>query len=261
MPYLTIPQSNLSPFIGLLIGTMKGRLLTSVTNQVSEIVDEFKDETICENTQALKNIAKKKDNIQSNVNSFNQRINKVQSIAAKLLALTSALKVIISVLRSLPIPTTPAVTVGTIVTTGDTLTTIREFVVQLEEDAESILSIVSGAAGITSVLSGILSNLSIIDSALASCEETGKVNIKELKEEPITKDQKKEERNLLYTAENGRQYRLEIREFDDEAALRRQVVARDVKSGRIALSGEKSYSSSIDILIKEIKFRLDTDLS
>lgn len=66
---------------------------------------------------------------------------------------------------------------------------------------------------------------------------------------------------FLYTAPNGETYKLEI-ENDPTSppiAPRRFAVAKN-KDGITVLKGPKSFSSSVDILLDEIKFRIDNQL-
>lgn len=66
---------------------------------------------------------------------------------------------------------------------------------------------------------------------------------------------------ILYTAPNGEVYKLKV--VDDlkspKIAPRRFAVAEDLE-GVVVLQGPKSFSSSTDILIEELKFRLDNQL-
>lgn len=67
--------------------------------------------------------------------------------------------------------------------------------------------------------------------------------------------------NIFYTAPNGEVYKLKIVEDRNspKIAPRRFAVAED-KEGVVVLQGPKSFSSSTDILIEELKFRLDNQL-
>lgn len=66
---------------------------------------------------------------------------------------------------------------------------------------------------------------------------------------------------FYHTGPDGTVYRLEIKNDPNspEIAPRRFAVAID-PSGVAVLSGEKSFSSSIDVLLDEIKFRIDNQL-
>jgi len=261
MAYTNIPESTLSSSIGPIIGSMKGLLIAQVTVQVKEILDEFKQDTICQNENILSNIATKKNNIKRNVDKFSERTQKIASITSKLSAAITGIKILVQILKTLPIPTsTPGVTLGTAITSADRLRTVREFIKQTEDDIKTIRNIVTGAAGITAVISGILSQLDIIDTALARCREEGSVNIDSLIREPLTVDQPSNRQSLSYRNDKG-EFTFNIIEEDIDGLIRRQVNAVSKRSGRVVIIGEKSYSSSIDILVQEIKFRLDTELS
>lgn len=261
MAYTNIPESTLTSSIGSIVGSMKGLLIAQVTVQVNEIIDEFKQDAICQNEVALSNIATKKNNIKRNVDKFSERTQKIAAITSKLSAAITGIKILIQILKTLPIPTaTPGVTLGTAVANGDKLRTIREFVKQTEDDIKTVRNIVTGAAGISLVISSILSQLDVIDAALSRCKEKGSVNIDKLIREPLTIDQPSNDVTLSYRNDKG-EFKFNIIEEDINGLVRRQVNAIDVRSGRIAITGEKSYSSSIDILIQEVKFRLDTELS
>lgn len=71
-----------------------------------------------------------------------------------------------------------------------------------------------------------------------------------------------EDPRFFYTGPNGINYKLEIVNDPESPniAPRRFAIARD-PSGVAVLKGQKSFSSSIDILLSEIKFRIDNQLS
>lgn len=70
-----------------------------------------------------------------------------------------------------------------------------------------------------------------------------------------------DESKFFHTGPNGIVYKLEIQTAPDSPAIapQRFAVAKD-PSGVIVLKGQRSFSSSTDILLDEIKFRIDNQL-
>lgn len=65
-----------------------------------------------------------------------------------------------------------------------------------------------------------------------------------------------------FTDPNGREYRFEVELItSDNIAPLRFVKAFDVISNRLVISGEKSFSSSVDVLVDEVKFRILEELN
>jgi len=277
MPYVNIPDSNLAPTIGKVVGRMKGELTSRVQSQVDEITQEFLSENICSNQTKLNSISKKKDNIQSNLLKFQRRIDALRKTATALLVLTSAFKIIINIIKALPIPCTPFVTVGVNTTFSDKLHQAKELVKQIEEDVESILRILTGAVGVLALVQGILSKLNVIDQALQECStkgvidrddfnrqiRTGGENTNELDNIDQENDSNSPGRSTIYFSEpNNRNFQLILREVEDTSLVAplRFVEVRDVSTNKVVFQGEKSYSAEAKILFEEIKFKIDTEL-
>lgn len=65
-----------------------------------------------------------------------------------------------------------------------------------------------------------------------------------------------------FTDPNGREYRFEVELVtSDNIAPLRLVKAFDVISNRLVITGEKSFSSSVDVLVDEVKFRILEELN
>lgn len=263
MPYVNIPNSELGPLVGKLVGRIKGRVRTEVETKVEEFLEEFKTNAICSNEVKLNNIITTKDRINTTLLGFKNRIEKIRKITDPLLAATTSFRLIINLLKILPTPTTPAVTTGTIISLSDKLELAKEFVTQIEEDVTTINNLILGTTGIFLIIENIISNLDIIEFEVRKCR--GEVSEKEILDNLVkSKDTLTDpliNENLSFTNSNGKEYKLEIKtESLDGIAPLRFAIAREVNSGRIVLTGEKSYSSSTSILINELKFRIETEL-
>lgn len=90
-----------------------------------------------------------------------------------------------------------------------------------------------------------------------------KDNIKDVLDTFVDKDDddKNADENFSHTGPNGITYKLDIIKDPQSPAIapRRFAVALD-DEGVIVLRGPKSFSSSVDILLDEIKFRIDNQL-
>lgn len=264
MPYTNIPESKLTPAIGFVVGRLKAELLTRAQTQVDRIIEELKSELICSNQDKLKAITSGVNNLRRSINNINSRIQKITSLVNKLSAIITTINILVEFLKVLPLPTSlPGVTAGTIITFGDKLKTIREFIKQIEDDVNSIRGLLLGASGILILINSLLARLEAIDQALLSCQEQGEVDISKLDERSIkTLDQPSNQQIFSHINKNtGVEYTLQVIEEKESQFLRRYVIAREKLTNRIVIEGEKSFSSSVDILIEEVKFRIDTELT
>jgi len=91
-----------------------------------------------------------------------------------------------------------------------------------------------------------------------------KDNIKKLLDslQNLTPEDKAAPGSFTYTAENGITYALEIEKdpTSPEIAPRRFGVARTLDEGVAVIKGQPSFSSDTDVLLDEVKFRLDNQL-
>ena len=75
-------------------------------------------------------------------------------------------------------------------------------------------------------------------------------------------DENGEDFDFNYLAENGIKYILEIQKDPKSPAIapKRFAVAKTIDEGVTVLKGQSSFSSDVNVLLDEVKFRLDNQL-
>jgi len=270
MPTLVEP-SNLSGFAGNYIGRARAFVEVQIRKKVFEIQDELLEE-VCPLYERLKEIVGIKDNLIQVVDGFQTKIQPIRELIEPLDDALGTLSTIIETLRNIPIPSTVglpppvggvifSIPVGTINKLNDILQTVGRILSDLSGDVDSIYKILAKVDG---KLDEIKGRLDSIDLPLLNC-------VLELPE-----DQRKELIDLInnlpgqdqldngqftYTSKAGIEYDITIETDPDSPAVAplRFAVAKD-PDGKVIARGTKSFSSSTQVLIDEIKFRIENQL-
>lgn len=257
MAYTSIPESELAPLVGKLIGKIQGEVETRILSEVDSLLNEFSNNDLCSNINRVSAISKKKENISKILTSYSKRVDKIRKITTPLLLASNSFKVVINILKVLPIPNT-VLNAGAVVTFSDKLQKAKEFVSQIEKDVEAINKIIVGAGGVIISINSILNSLNILDKEIQKCSSDTQdlfiINENTIPDPKFNPD-------LEYTNSNGVSYKFEIVVVSEELAPLRYVQAREVKTNRVKYKSETSYSSSITVLIEELKFKIESDLT
>ena len=124
-------------------------------------------------------------------------------------------------------------------------------------------------AGINKAIKTLTDSLQKINDSNLGASNTSnkssfKDNLKGLLDslQNLTPKDKAEPGSFTYTAENGITYALEIEKdpTSPDIAPRRFGVARTLDEGVAVIKGQPSFSSDTDVLLDEVKFRLDNQL-
>jgi hypothetical protein len=259
--------------VAQLVGSIQGKVTSQVQTEVLKILDKFSNQ--CPSEKEIIQILKIRNTLLKNIGSLTKRINALKSIANKLSIAITAAKVIISLLKATPLPTTigtppgPAggvifsLTVGKVISVGDRLATINKLLELLEADRAGILGVINATSA---SLDNLRNRLSAIDLAVEECS----------KESPnltgiLAETQPKSNTGTEGVPQNAfgeddprfsyKGYKLEILQDPNspQIAPRRYAIARD-RRGIAVLKGPPSFSSSTDVLLDEIKFRIDNQL-
>lgn len=251
------------------IGRIQGKITSQVQSRVLEILSEFTNQ--CPPPDVIKTTSRQKNTLLKNINSLEKRVSSLKSTASKLDGGITAAKAIILVIKSIPIPTAiiPPVTGGigipinVLTKYSDSLIKINKLLDSLEADKAGILGVVNSAS---STLSSLKNRLLIIDRAIEECS----------KESPeltsiVSEIQPKGDTGTEGTPQTAfgeddprfeyKGYKLEILQDPNspQIAPRRYAIAKD-KRGIIVLRGQPSFSASTDVLLDEVKFRIDNQL-
>lgn len=270
MPTLVEP-SNLSGFAGNYIGRARAFVEVQVRRKVDEVRDELLQEA-CPYVDRLEEIIGIKDNLIQIVDGFQAKVQPIRDLIAPLDDALGTLSTLIETLRNIPIPSTIGVPppvggvlfsipVGTLNKLNDLLVKVGSILSDLSGDVDTIYKILNKVEG---RLEEVKSKLDSIDIPLLNCvselPESDRDRLLEAINNlpgqlPIDTNQFK------YTSKAGVEYDITI-ETDPESpsiAPLRYAVARDPE-GRVITRGTKSFSSSTQVLVDEVKFRIENEL-
>jgi len=255
-------KSKISKAVSSQIGPLQGKLRSTVQKKVLELLKEFANG--CPNVERMKQILKIKDNLLKIINSFQKRVDAIKPIVSKLQPVVTVAKVALEVIKKIPVPTAiiPPQTGGLGVpmsvlnTYSNTITTLTTTIDVVEGDIKAVNSIISS---ITTPLSTLRDRLQAIDIKIAECSKNSsnpKEILKAAQPPENTGSEGVPSEDFRY-----KEYTLDI--VDDphssKIAPRRYAIATN-KQGVVILKGPSSFSSSVQVLLDEIKFQIDNQL-
>lgn len=270
---MAIP-SKLTQIIATQVGTLQGELESRIKTELEAQLEQFKEE--CPTIPILKNAINTVNNISSTTSTFSNRVGRLKKLVEPLIIVTQAATVLISLIKSNPIPVavgTPpgpqggllfSQTAGQVASTADKLQKIQQQLDSVNQDIDQVANITQG---FDSTLSSINSTLGQIAQQVQEC--ASQVDDEELQDllqtiqAPIEVQNQQISQNqpTQYRGSNGRLYTLEV--IQDNSAQftipRRVAVAKD-NIGVIVLRGQPSFSSNTQVLLDELKFRIDNQL-
>jgi hypothetical protein len=270
MPYLNAPDTNLSATFTPLLGKARGQLSITISREIDRIKDRVLDICTTQDLKTLEELNKlgqKLDSIQKNVISIKSRTTKVRRVITVLTSFVASITAIIILLKIIPIPALRQTT-GAILILGDVLHLVKELRKQVQDDITALNNIldssnssVPGIPGISQALTSVEFKIRELQLILKSCKETSQIpeipveNLDQIRSIDFTESEK-------YTSTTtGITYDLEIIIVDEsQIAPLRKAIALD--SNRIIrFEGTPSFSSSTDVLLRELKFRIDNNIN
>lgn len=250
MPFLNIPNSQLSSVTSVLLGNIKSKLRVQVKRQL----DLLKEEVLqnCDNKDRLQQLSSTLSNISALVLKLEKTTSKIQNIVQPLTVVLNSFNLVLSAIRLLPTPAPISVV--------ENLNRVKEFVRQIDIEVTIILSIVSG--GISSKTSNILNTVQTLklqiqqlDSSIKSCMETGTIPEQVQEQKTFVKEDV-----FYHTSPSNNTYSIEVVVVDsDDVAPLRQAIAKD-RLGIIRFTSDRSYSSSTQVLVDEVVFKIDNNI-
>jgi len=252
-------KSQISKIVSSQIGPLQGKLRSTIQKKVLELLKEFANG--CPNVERMKQIMAIRNNLLKTINMFQQRVDKVKTITSGLTPVISIAKIGIQVITSIPVPTAiiPPTTGGVGVPMSvlnrfsKTIGVLSSTVDVLEADVKAVNSIVTS---VSIPLNTLRDKLQAIDIKIADCSKNNPELQATAQPPANTGSEGVPDSNYLYKG-----YTLEIIEDPNspKIAIRRYAIAKDSR-GNIRLIGQSSFSSSTQVLLDEIKFKIDNQL-
>lgn len=255
-------KSKLGRIIAQQAGTMKGELEARIRVEVEKYIQQLLQE--CPPPAVLNNISGIVNNLSLTVNQFERRVDKWNQTARSLQPAILAADIVIQLLKKDPLPVATGITpspgapfislqrMSRVSRRASTIRKLERFVSALAEDRENIQKVTESVLVSLSPISAKIERLrALIERCATGKEETIKA-IQPAQPAEITEQ---------YRSTNGKDYQIFIRQVPTETdiAPRRQAIAKDFR-GIIVLSGPASFSSSTQVLIDELKFKIDNQL-
>lgn len=264
-------KSNLSAYAAQALGELQAFAITKVQEFVLEILEKLKKE--CPPKDELDKLATKLNTVRNVVTSINKKVQPIAALPPKLDPIIIGMKILIEILSHLPAPSTigtppgPAggvifsVPQGVTQANGAKLRWAQKAVETVEDDQKAIKDMLGQIAGF---LDPVQAQLDAIAALIDACYANQAMTDEERKElfDKLNNQTKDEDLfGVEYTSQGGYTYTIKIQTdpTSPEIAPRRQAIVQDFR-GITVLTGPASFASSTDVLIKEIKFRIDNQL-
>jgi hypothetical protein len=262
---MALPE--LSGIIARQVGSIQGKLVSQVQNQVLNVLSKFTSQ--CPNAKEIEKIIKIKNNLLKNINALERRIQKLRSVANKLDRAIRAARIGISIIKRIPKPTVfkviPGQSGGVVIGVKfSALTKLSDRLIKLNKLLDSLEADKAGILGIINIVSttlgGLKRRLEAIDIAIQGCSRDS-AELNQIVASAQPPQNTGSEGTPLGPDYYYKGYELAI--VDDpnspKIAPRRYAIAKD-KVGVIVLYGPSSFSSDTKVLLDEIKFRIDNQL-
>lgn len=256
-------MASISSTIARQIGSLQGKLVSQIQSEVLKLLKKFSNQ--CPTPTELQKIIKTRNTLISHLNSFQKRIDKFSSVANRLQSTISTLRSVIRILKAIPIPTAiiPPMSGGfgipikILNTYSDALIKLNKTLDKLVDEVAAIKSLINS---ITPTITSLKARLNSIDVAIQKCSVTqpgGVATVLPTAQPPEnTGSEGTPNADYLYKG-----YKLAIIQDTgvETIAPRRYATATDSR-GIVVLRGPLSFSSSTQVLLDEIKFRIDNQL-
>lgn len=260
-------ESKLSAIVANQLGRMQGALEVQVQEQVNTELAKFANQ--CPTSQELSRIIDARNNLFNVLNLFENKTAKFGSFTSRLQGLVDTLTVILTILRTIPIPTSvpPGIGIPIALTNkyAELLFNILRLLEAIEKDIESIEALVDSVGPF---INNTKNRLNTLDDLITDCtnqlseQQRNQLNtLTQRRNEQNTAGSIEPSTNLQFRSDSGVNYTIEVQTVQENQidAPLRQAIAKNNK-GVVVLRGQKSYSSSAKVLVDELKFRINNQL-
>lgn len=253
------------------VGGLRGKIVAQVQKQIVAILNKFS--TGCPNSKELEKIIKIRSTLLGHLTSFEKRVEKFSSIATQLTTVVTIVNAIIKIITAIPIPTAIippmsggiGIPVSVLTKYSNALVKLNKTLDKLLGEAAAITAIVSS---INPIITSLKSRLNSIDLAIQQCSLGQPADLEQIVataqppantglEGTPTDAQGNPDPNYQYKG-----YTLAIIQDPDspKIAPRRYAIAKD-RAGIMKLRGESSFSSDTQVLLDELKFKIDNQFT
>lgn len=256
-------KSTLSRVVAQQMGTMQGKLEAYGISKLRNLLSDLDKK--CPSDSELRTILRTLTNIQNILNKYNRQVLKYNGLISRLDTVINSVTTAVRILRILPIPTAVAgvgVPIGLTNRYSESLINLSDYLENLKNDKDSI-KVILGSASVNT--NQVQSLINAIDAKIRQCISSGGVE-----QYPTTfaeasnriiESNDRVEGAIPYTLDNGSQYFIEVVAVEEGIGVPRRLAQAKNLDGVVVMKGEPSYSSDENVLIEELIFRLENQLS
>jgi len=257
MPYVNIPDSNLSGAIAKLVGKIEGDVTGKVLAKANEIQTKFRIEGCPANVGRLRD---QKNRLDSSSKQISNRLSRFRRLPSALKVPLNGLKAAKKIILFLPIPQSvpPGFGIPVSITTkyADILHLLKEFIKQIGDDVNAIEYILKTPTGQLTSVTNILKR---VETAVKSCEVqkalTDKLNSGELTREQLRRLGLLGDDDDFIFSRLGRQL-VEVKpgrsisDIANDTGLSNEEVANQIKLNKFDNDSERANAQLLDSLTK-----------
>lgn len=263
-------RTNLPDYAVVAIGKAQAFVIQYVETKVREVLEELLNQ--CPPQETLKRLTTTVNNTRTVMTQVEQKVNSINKIADLLDPVLIGARIYVDIqshrIDTLVAPVTltpgtpiPQKVMGQIISINSRVENFQKLIQTVQDAQFGIRATVTAAKG---VFVPILATLNIIDSIIARCAS----------EEGISQEQRNELLNQLqaktdeiyrigvqYRSSSGRTYTIKVVNDPSAPSIapKRQAIAQDFR-GITVLTGPSSFASNPNVLVEELKFRIENQL-
>lgn len=256
-------KGGIAAIVANQVGSLRGVLISQVQKQVLIILSKFANE--CPNAKALEKIIKIRSTLLKHLSGFEQRVGKFSGTASKLTGTVRTVQAVIKIITSIPIPTAIIPYGGGIGIPVSVLTRYSNALVKLNGTLDRLSGEAQGIVGIIDTVNPIITNaknrLNSIDLVIEQCSQGEPADLSSI----LATAQPPENTGSEGTPNSDYLYKNFVLAIIEDLnspkiAPRRYAIAKD-RGGTIRLRGESSFSSDTQVLLDELKFKIDNQFT
>jgi hypothetical protein len=269
-------KGGIAAVVATQVGGLRGKIVAQMQKQIVAILNKFSGG--CPDSKELQKIIKTRSTLLKHLTSFQKRVDAFAKIAKQLTTIVKIISALIKIITSIPIPTAIipgqvgglGIPISVLTKYSNALVKLNKILDKLLGEAVAITAIVSS---ISPIIASLKNRLESIDLAIQQCSLGQPANLDQIlataqppentgSEGTPTDAQGNPDPNYIHTSPtSGKTYTLAINQDPNspQIAPRRFATATDNR-GIVVLKGPSSFSSSTQVLLDEVKFRIDNQL-
>lgn len=256
--------AGLSGIVASQIGKLKGKVVAQIQSRVLQELRKFSNQ--CPDQKSLERTIRLRNNLLQQLSAIEKRVTGFRSVASSLNGTIQGLKVSIQVIKNISTPTAIippqagglGVPMGVLNRYSDTLVRLNTLLDKFSNESKAVTSVVDSALP---TIQTVKSKLQLLDVSIEACAKSAGaqelVNLMSVAQ-PSTNTGTEGSPGDEYSYKG---YTLVIIQDPNspKIAPKRYVVVKNNK-GAVVLQGPSSFSSSTQVLLDEIRFKVDNQL-